>query len=448
MIALNATHDPALRSWVTTANETETDFPIQNLPFGVFRIRGQAEAGRCCVAIGDQVVDLSRLSTQLSGLAQATAGACRAPVLNPLMALDPLAVSALRAQLSAWLSEAADPATRQSVREALLPMADVELLLPWQVSGYTDFFASIHHASNAGRLFRPDQPLLPNYKYVPIAYNGRANSIRVSGEPVTRPNGQVRPVTPDATPQFGPSQRLDHEVELGLVIGRGSHSGEPVVIGRAWDHVFGFCLLNDWSARDIQAWEYQPLGPFLAKSFATSVSPWIVTAEALAPFRTAAASRESADPAPLPYLLNPQDQANGGLGLTIEACLSSQRMRDAGSPPLRLSRSDAATLYWTFAQMVTHHSSNGCALDTGDLLGSGTISGADETALGSLLEITVGGSRPLTLPNGEERLFLQDGDEICLTGYCEKAGHRRIGFGECRATLQAHRPKQTLETRP
>lgn len=435
-MALNATHDPALRSWVTTANPAETDFPVQNLPFGVFRVRGQTGIGRCCVAIGDQVVDLSRLAARLTGLARETADACQAPVLNTLMACDPRAVSALRAQLSAWLSDASDPTARHAVQEALLPMAEVELLLPWRVGGYTDFFASIHHASNAGRLFRPDQPLLPNYKHVPIAYNGRANSVRVSGVPVTRPCEQSRPTMPSAPPHFGPSQRLDHEVELGLVIGRGSRSGEPVPIGQAWDHVFGFCLLNDWSARDIQAWEYQPLGPFLAKSFATSVSPWIVTAEALAPFRTAVAVRGADDPLPLPYLQHPQDQAHGGLSLSIEASLSSQRMRAAGVPPLRLSRSDAATLYWTFAQMVAHHSSNGCAFDTGDLLGSGTISGSDESALGSLLEITAGGSRPLTLPSGEERVFLQDGDEISLSGCCEKAGHRRIGFGECRATLQ------------
>ncbi|EWS63813.1 3-oxoacyl-[acyl-carrier-protein] reductase FabG [Hydrogenophaga sp. T4] len=258
VMALNATHDPALRSWVTTANPAETDFPVQNLPFGVFRVRGQTGIGRCCVAIGDQVVDLSRLAARLTGLARETADACQAPVLNTLMACDPRAVSALRAQLSAWLSDASDPTARHAVQEALLPMAEVELLLPWRVGGYTDFFASIHHASNAGRLFRPDQPLLPNYKHVPIAYNGRANSVRVSGVPVTRPCGQSRPTMPSAPPHFGPSQRLDHEVELGLVIGRGSRSGEPVPIGQAWDHVFGFCLLNDWSARDIQAWEYQP----------------------------------------------------------------------------------------------------------------------------------------------------------------------------------------------
>jgi fumarylacetoacetase len=435
VIALNATHDPALRSWLASANQLDTDFPIQNLPFGLFRPRGQAGAGRCCVAIGDQVLDLSLVAQGLSGLAEATAPACRAPLLNPLMACEAAALSALRAQLSAWLSEAADAATVDTLRAALSPMTDVELLLPWQVAGYTDFFASIHHATNAGRLFRPDQPLLPNYKHVPIAYNGRANSVRVSGEAVIRPNGQGRPLSPDAMPSFGPAQRLDHEVELGLVVGRGSRSGEPIAVADAWRHVFGFCLLNDWSARDIQFWEYQPLGPFLAKSFATSVSPWIVTAEALAPFRTPAAARDAGDPVALPYLSDAQDQAGGALGLTIEASLSSQAMRAAGRAPLHLSRSDAATLYWTFAQMLSHHTSNGCALDTGDLLGSGTISGADDSAMGSLMEISAGGSRPLALPGGEQRTFLQDGDEVALSGHCVKAGHRRIGFGECKAVL-------------
>ena len=435
MTTLNATHDPALRSWVPSANRVDVDFPLQNLPFGVFRPKGQAGRGRCCVAIGDQVLDLSQVALRLSGTAQAAAAACQAPLLNPLMACEAAALSALRAQLSAGLSESADAATVHALRAALLPMAEVDLLLPWQVAGYTDFFASIHHATNAGRLFRPDQPLLPNYKHVPIAYNGRANSVRVSGEPVIRPNGQGRPASPEGMPTFGPAQRLDHEVELGLVVGRGSRIGEPIPVADAWQHVFGFCLLNDWSARDIQVWEYQPLGPFLAKSFATSVSPWIVTAEALAPFRTPAAARDANDPLALPYLRDARDQASGGLALTIEASLSSQTMRAAGHAPLRLSRSDAATLYWTFAQMVCHHTSNGGALDTGDLLGSGTISGADDSALGSLLEISAGGSRPLLLPGGEQRVFLQDGDEIALSGHCEKTGHRRIGFGECRALL-------------
>jgi len=432
---LNATHDPALRSWVPSAQALHGDFPIQNLPFGAFRRRNSADAVRCGVAIGDQILDVGLIASLFAGKAQDAAQACNAPVLNDLMAQGPRAASALRAQLSRLLSLDADPRQRPSVAAALLPQAEAELLLPIRVAGYTDFFASLHHATNAGRLFRPDQPLLPNYKHIPIAYNGRANSLRPSGVHVARPRGQVRPATPDGTPEFAPSARLDHEVELGLVIGRGTQPGLPATVAQAWEHIFGFCLLNDWSARDIQAWEYQPLGPFLAKSFATSVSPWIVTAEALAPFRTTAYQRPAADPAPLPYLSDVQDQRDGGLDVFIDAHLSTQRMREQGLAPRRLSRCNAAALYWTFAQMVAHHTSNGSALDTGDLLGSGTISGADDSTLGSLLEITAGGARPFALPSGEERRFLLDGDEICLTGFCERPGHARIGFGECRATV-------------
>lgn len=431
MSGLNATHDPALRSWVAAANAPEADFPIQNLPFGVFRAVA-GEAPRCGVAIGDRIVDVSRIAGLFTGPAIASAHACAAPVLNDLMALPPAAVSALRAELSHFL---ADEAFRGRVEPALLPAAQVELLLPLRVAGYTDFFASVHHASNAGRLFRPDQPLLPNYKHVPVAYNGRANSVRVSGEPVIRPHGQQRPAAPDGLPTFAPSARLDHEVELGILIGLPTRPAHPVTPGAAWTHIFGVCLLNDWSARDIQAWEYQPLGPFLAKSFATSISPWIVTAEALAPFRSPAAARPPGDPSPLPYLLDAADQACGALSIRVDAHLSTERMRSLDLPPHRLSRSDAASLYWTPAQMVAHHTSNGCALDTGDLLGTGTISGPDEAALGSLLEITAGGARALALPSGEERLFLLDGDEVRLSAFCERPGHVRIGFGECRARV-------------
>ncbi len=436
MTVLNATHDPELRSWLASANTAGTDFPIQNLPFGVFRRRPADQAPRCAVAIGDCIVDVSRLAGLFSGDAEVAARACGAPVLNGLMGMGPYAASALRAQLSALLADSQGTGRRQ-VEEALVPMAQADLLLPLRVAGYTDFFASIHHATNAGRLFRPEQPLLPNYKHVPIAYNGRASSIQVSGAPVVRPHGQLRSSAPDGTPRFAPSERMDHEVELGAVIGRASRSGAPVPVGGAWDHVFGFCLLNDWSARDIQAWEYQPLGPFLAKSFATSVSPWIVTAEALAPFRKAAAARPDTDPAPLPYLNHAQDQEMGALGISIDAHLSTCRMREQGIAPLHLSRSDASTLYWTVAQMVAHHTSNGCALDTADLLGSGTISGPGDGALGSMLEISAGGARALALPSGEERRFLLDGDEISFTGFCERPGHVRIGFGECRGRLQA-----------
>ncbi|WP_295381805.1 fumarylacetoacetase [uncultured Pseudacidovorax sp.] len=441
MSALNATHDPSLSSWVPAANRPGADFPVQNLPFGVFRT-GPGDDARCGVAIGDQVLDVRRIADLVTGDAAGAARACAAPVLNALMALAPEAVSALRAQLSVLLSA---EARRSQVAPALVPLAQVELQLPVRVAGYTDFFASIHHASNAGRLFRPDQPLLPNYKHVPVAYNGRANSVRVSGQPVLRPQGQQRPVAEGGLPAFGPSDRLDHEVELGMLIGRSTQPGRPVPVGAAWAHVFGFCLLNDWSARDIQAWEYQPLGPFLGKSFATSVSSWVVTAEALAPFRTAAAPRPARDPAPLPYLWDADDQAAGAVAIRIDAHLSSARMRAQGLPAHRLSRSDAATLYWTPAQMVAHHTSNGCALDTADLLGSGTVSGASEDALGSLLEITRGGTQPLRLPSGEERRFLLDGDEVVLTGHCEGDGAVRIGFGECRARVLPSIDSETNE---
>lgn len=433
MNEVNATHNPALRSWVESANVVGTDFPIQNLPFCVFKTQGQTSA-RCGVAIGDQVIDLRAITDLFTGEAAAAAHACDNPALNDLMGLGSGTASALRRQLSQLLS-APTASERAKIELALIPVAHVELLQPLRVAGFTDFFASVHHATNAGRLFRPDQPLLPNYKYVPVAYNGRANSVRVSGVPVVRPRGQQRPTAEGTPPTFAPSARLDYEVELGIVIGEQTHTDKPVAVGAAWQHVFGFCLLNDWSARDIQAWEYQPLGPFLAKSFATSISPWIVTAEALAPFRTAAAERPPGDPAPLPHLHDKDDQSHGGIAVRIDASLLSARMRELGIPSYRLSRSNTATLYWTVAQMVAHHTSNGSTLDTADLLGSGTISGPDDDALGSLLEITAGGSRQLTLPSGEQRTFLVDGDQITLSGYCERPGFVRIGFGECQATL-------------
>ncbi|WP_200843992.1 fumarylacetoacetase [Pantoea sp. 18069] len=433
---LNATHDPALRSWVESANQPGADFPLQNLPFAVFSVRAAAGAPRCGVGIGDQILDVAACAPLLPGLAADAARACAAPTLNPLMALGNASASALRAELSRLLS-AGQTAQREKLAQALHPLADVELHLPVKVGGYTDFFASVHHATNAGRLFRPDAPLLPNYKYVPVAYSGRANSVRVGGAPVQRPWGQLKAADQSA-PVFAAARRLDYEVELGIYIGAPSQTGRPLAVGKAWDHVFGFSLLNDWSARDIQAWEYQPLGPFLAKSFATSVAPWVVTAEALAPFRQAMAARESGDPAPLPHLFDAADQALGSVSVNIEALLRSARMRDEGLPAQRLSRSNAATLYWSFAQMLAHHTSNGSALDTGDLLGSGTISGSSADALGSLLELTRGGAEPLTLAaTQEQRTFLQDGDEVSLRGRSERQGFVGIGWGHCTATLRA-----------
>jgi len=430
--AVNATHDPALRSWVDTANLAGAEFPIQNLPFAVFKTDGGQ--ARCGVGIGDQVLDVAACASLFGGDAAGSAQACAEPALNTLMALGPAAAHALRARLSQLL-DAREHEHREATARHLLPIAGVELVLPVRVGGYTDFFASVHHATNAGWLFRPDNPLLPNYKYVPIAYNGRANSVRVSGDAVRRPHGQIRPAD-TAAPSYEPARRVDHEVELALYIGRPSQLHRPVRVADAWDHVFGFSLLNDWSARDIQAWEYQPLGPFLAKSFATTVSPWVVTAEALAPFRTAPAPRSEGDPEPLPYLADPHDASHGALHIALTAQLRTAAMAARGIPPLTLSTSNAASLYWTCAQMLAHHTSNGSALDTGDLLGSGTISGASEDALGSLLEITRGGARPFEIAaTGETRRFLEDGDEVTLTGRSERAGCVPIGFGACSATL-------------
>lgn len=433
--ALNATHDPALRSWVKSANTPGAEFPIQNLPFAVFSPdTAHLHHLRCGVGIGDQILDVGACGELMDdGLAQTAARACRASSLNDLMQLGPAAASALRRCLSQLL--AAGSQDRAAVAAALTPLSQVELHLPVRIGGYTDFYASVHHATNVGRLMRPDNPLLPNYKYIPIGYNGRANSVRVSGEPVRRPLGQTKQAA-DAAPVFGPSRRLDYEVELGLYIGAPSMHDVPVAVGRAWDHVFGFSLLNDWSARDIQSWEYQPLGPFLSKSFATTVSPWVVTAEALAPFRVPAFSRNAGDPQPLPHLFAGADQEAGGIDVVLEASLLTHLMAERDLNPICLSRSSTASLYWTFGQMVAHHTSNGCALDTGDLLGSGTVSGEGDGAQGALLELTVGGSKPLHVEaTGEQRSFLEDGDEVIFSGRCERAGFVPIGFGACRAAV-------------
>lgn len=449
---LNETHDPALRSWVASANQPGSDFPIQNLPFGVVRRRGSGDAPRVAVAIGDQALDVvAALDAGLLGVATGGAGggasagaggdataaaeACRASTLNGLMALGPRHWSALRLALSRLLrdgSEGAaavdgDPALR---RRLLLPLDAAEPMLPAAVGDYTDFYASVHHATNVGALFRPDNPLLPNYKWVPIGYHGRASSLVPTGSPVRRPVGQTR--APDAAvPTVGPSRLLDYELEVGLFVGPGNALGEPIPIAEAESHIFGLCLVNDWSARDLQAWEYQPLGPFLAKSFVTTVSPWVVTLEALAPFRIPAYQRPAGDPAPLPYLEQPGD---GGVGITLEALLRTPRMREAGAPPARLSRGSFGDMYWTIAQLLTHHASNGCNLRPGDLLASGTVSGPSADARGCLLEITRRGAEPIALPGGETRTFLQDGDEVTLRGWCEKDG-RRIGFGDCVGTI-------------
>ena len=299
------------------------------------------------------------------------------------------------------------------------------MLLPVAIGDYTDFYASVHHATNVGSMFRPDNPLLPNYKWLPIGYHGRSSSIVVSGTPVRRPSGQTKDDASPA-PVFGPSKRLDYEMELGMFIGPGNDLGEPIAVGSALDHVFGFCLVNDWSARDVQTWEYQPLGPFLAKSFATSISPWIVTLDALEPFRTRAFERASGDPEPLPYLRD-----DVGYDINVEVWLRTKKM----SEPVRLSRGNFRDMYWTVAQLVAHHTSNGCNLRPGDLLASGTISGPEKDARGCLLELTWRGTEPIQLPTGETRRFLEDGDEVILRAYCEREGVPRIGFGECRGVV-------------
>jgi fumarylacetoacetase len=425
---LNETHDAGLRSWIDSANAASSDFPIQNLPFGLFRKPGSRAAPRIGVAIGDQILDLVRCRERghLAGLPEALADACVRPVLNPLMALGSLS-GTLRQRLVDLLraDRPADPAL-------LVPMRDVDLLMPIDARGYTDFYASIFHATNLGRLFRPDNPLLPNYKHVPIAYHGRTSSLVISGTSVRRPWGQIKGAN-DAVPSFRPSQRLDYEAEVAAIVGTGNELGEPIRIADAERHVFGLCLLNDWSARDIQAWEYQPLGPFLGKNFATTLSPWIVTLEALAPFRREGFARPETDPQPLPYLHLPEG-SEPGFGVTLEVHLRTAKMRAENLAPVRLSRGSFADMYWSVSQMVTHHTTGGCNLLTGDVIASGTVSGASDESRGCLLEIT-SGSRAIDLPDGEQRVFLADGDEITFHGFCERPGRRRIGFGTCTGVI-------------
>ena len=433
MTRLNETHDPALTSWVASAQAAGTDFPIQNLPFAVFRRRGRAEAWRGGVAIGDQIVDLAALAQAgvLSGDAQAAARAAAEDRLNALMAMGPQAWSALRLALSRGL-RTGNP-QQATLQACLVPQAEAEYDVPARIGDYTDFYTSIHHATNIGKQFRPDNPLLPNYQWVPIGYHGRASSIVVSGTDFHRPHGQIK--APDATaPVLGVSQRLDIELELGVFIGPGNALGTPITLSEAERHVFGLCLLNDWSARDIQGWEYQPLGPFLSKNFASSVSPWVVTLEALAPYRTAFV-RPDGDPAPLPYLDSSDHREAGAFDIQLAVGLQTQAMRDAGQPDARISATSYRHAYWTVAQMVTHHTVNGCNLQPGDLLGTGTLSGPTLDQAAALIELTLGGKQPLQLPNGETRTFLRDGDAVVLRGWCEREGAVRIGFGECRGRV-------------
>ncbi len=427
---LDETHDPARRSWVESANDPGTDFPIQNLPFGVFVRRGTDDWPRVGIAIGAQVLDVAEaLDAEL--LDGDAAEACDAPDLNALLSLDAEAWTGLRRQVSALLATGSDSAPGPTERARILVAQDeVEMLLPIEVGDYTDFYASIHHATNVGSMFRPDNPLLPNYRWIPIGYHGRASSIVVSETPVRRPVGQRKAPDADA-PATGPSRLLDYELEVGCVVGTGNDLGQTIPLAEAERHIFGLCLLNDWSARDLQAWEYQPLGPFLAKSFASTISPWIVTRDALAPYRIPAYGRPEGDPAPLPYLMDEGDRAAGGFDLTLEVHLLTPAMRSRGDAPFRISRGSFRDMYWTLAQMLTHHASNGCNLRPGDLLGSGTVSGSTPESRGCLLERTWRGAEPLELPGGEVRTFLEDGDEVILRGGCEAPGRPRIGFGAC-----------------
>ncbi len=446
-------------SWVESANQPSADFPLQNLPYGVF-----GDSARIGVAIGDSILDLHACADAglLNPLPLETARACGADSLNLLLALGPDHWSSLRRRLTELL-EASAP-ERAQVEPLLIARESASMRLPVVIGDYTDFFTSIYHASNVGNLFRPGNPLAPNYKHLPIGYHGRASSIVVSGTPIRRPAGQMQVSlaaaldndldgdsleivemvmaleagqagAADSVLRFGRTRALDYELEVGVFVGPGNPLGESVPIDQARSHIFGLCLLNDWSARDIQVWESQPLGPFLAKSFATTISPWVVPLEALEPFRVPAFARPAGDRAPLAYLNSPENQARGGIDIIVEVWLASQRMRETGAPPLRMSRGSFRDAYWTIAQMLTHHTSNGCNLRPGDLFGSGTLSGPTRESLGCLLELTRRGAESFRLPTGEERRYLEDGDEVILRAYCEREGSVRIGFGDCRGIV-------------
>ena len=414
---LDATHAPDARSWVESANAPGTDFPLQNLPLGIFKRRGKAEPPRGGVAIGDQILDLAALAVRTG------------PTLNGLAAMGRAAMRKLRGEV--WRALGVKSRSQKRLQKYLVPQKQAELFLPLAIGDYSDFFTGIHHATNMGKMLRPDNPLLPNYKWVPIGYHGRGSSIVVSGTAIRRPRGQLKPADA-AAPAYGPSKRLDYEAELAFVVGKGTRLGEPIAIARAHEHLFGALLLNDWSARDVQAWEYQPLGPFLAKSFATTISPWIVTMDALEPYRCAAFARAEEDPKPLAYLHDDADQREGGYAIELEMQLRTPKMKE----PVRVSRASFRESYWTVAQLLAHQSSNGCNVQSGDLLGTGTISGTAPDSYGSLMELTQAGKQPLQLPGGETRAFLEDGDEVIELARCVRDGHATIGFGEARGTIR------------
>jgi fumarylacetoacetase len=441
MMQLNPTHDPAVKSWLASANTSGTDFPIQNLPFAVLRRSASNEALRGAVAIGDQVLDLAALSQTglLQGLAQQACQSCAQPTLNAFMALGPRAWTALRHALFALLRAEATPAVQAEVQRCLIPQSAVAYGLSAHIANYTDFYTSIHHARNVGRIAKPNDsdPLTPNFRWLPIAYHGRASSVVVSGTPFHRPMGQM--MSPGANaPVYGPCARLDYELELGIFIGPGNALGEPIPLAQADEHIFGVCLLNDWSARDIQFWEMLPLGPFLGKNFCTTVSPWVVSLEALAPYRQPF-NRPANEPQPLPYLDDAAHRAAGVLDIQLDVLLETRLQRAATQAPTRLSHTSFKHQYWTFAQMVAQHTLGGCNLQSGDLLGSGTISGPTDGEQGAMIELTQAGRAPVLLPNGEQRGFLHDGDVVIFKGWCEAPGAVRIGFGECRGEVLAAR---------
>ncbi len=434
---INETHDPSLKSWVESANDPNTDFPIQNLPFCMFWRSRDSESPRLGMAIGDQIFDLyAAIGSGLFGsdfeeIAQEME-LCDLSFLTEVY--GPEVLADIRNAAFEILREGAPADVVRDARACLVPAKSIDPELPFEIGDYTDFYCSIYHATNVGSMFRPENPLLPNYKYVPIGYHGRASSIVVSGTDIKRPHGQNRSDA-EAPPVFIPCKSLDYEMEVGFFVGGGNELGKSIPIGEAEQHIFGLCLVNDWSARDIQAWEYQPLGPFLAKNFATTISPFIVTMEALAPFRTPALEREEGDPAPLDYLADEQNEKFGGIDITLEVFIQTEKMRAENIEPFVLSRSNMKDLYWTIGQMLTHHASGGCNLQTGDLIATGTISGKEKSERGSMLELSWRGTEPIELPSGEQRRFLEDGDEIIMKGYCEREGFRRIGFGECRGRI-------------
>ncbi len=430
---INKTHDPELASWVQSANRKDCDFPIQNLPFSVFKRKGENEAFRGGVAIGDQVLDLAALKeTKIFGGPEAEAlDAAAQSSLNAFMSLGPSAWSRFRTTLSECLKTQSPHAAL--LESCLVPQDVAEYQVPANIGDYTDYYTSIYHATNIGRLFRPDNPLMPNYQWIPIGYHGRSSSIQISGTDFNRPRGQTR--LPDQEkPEFGPSRRMDYELEVGIYIGSGNSLGDPIPIDNAENHVFGLCLFNDWSSRDIQAWEYQPLGPFLSKNFASTVSPWIVTLEALAPFRDAW-SRPDDHPQPLEYLEAESNRESGGFDIQLEVLLESEKMRKNQESPTQLSLGNFNHSYWTVAQMVAHHTVNGCNLRAGDFFGSGTMSGPNPGSEAALIELTRGGKKPVLLDNGEQRTFLEDGDNIIMRAWCNNSSSVRIGFGELQSTL-------------